>query len=170
MINGWPPVVALGSQSWDAYLATQGWDPNVETIFIFDEAQKTYRDTGLWGQLFKDIGSHHTIYSKAYAIGFVGFGSATSAIDLGDGTPMIIPAKQRISLRAIDHGDSFPAAGLLFSKKEFDDFMHRKVTAKEDHFDTSFLDHLFEITGGHIGAICDVKDKVKAQGVSSIAY
>ena len=148
------------------HLETKGWDSGVETIFIFDEAQGTYRDATLWLEFFKSI----EMYSpKVYVIGFAAYGSIMTTFNLADGTLMSIPPNQRIALQAVDHKDDFPAAGILFTKNEFDGYFRKMAMNQELYLDASFLDHLFEITGGHIGAIKDVITQVEVTDVSSIA-
>ena len=53
-IQGWPQRVA-GSRHYQSYLQERGWILNRETVFIFDEAQATYRHGTLWHHFFKPM-------------------------------------------------------------------------------------------------------------------
>ena len=67
-------------------------------------------------------------------------------------TPHHISARQNISFNALDHGDQI-AVGLLLTKVEFDD---KVVKVFNGHYsDVPFLDSVFNITRGHVGACED---------------
>ena len=80
-------------------------------------------------------------------------------------SPIIIPHKQRVTLRAIQHEDGLPSAGLFFSRVEFDDLVSTmypppqyrsyKSFFDKSFFDKAFFDELFDLTDGHVGAIVD---------------
>ena len=69
--------------------------------------------------------------------------------------------KQRVTLRAIDHFDGLPAVGLLLSQEEMAGLVSVRYSSHH-YFDPSFFDSVFQITGGHIGAICDFLEIVAA--------
>ncbi|KAF8272172.1 hypothetical protein EI94DRAFT_378557 [Lactarius quietus] len=117
--GGWSDEVAY--DGWRTYLKDKGWKgKQSKAVFIFDEGQDTYKDTALWNDFFKPIGSRDPTCPKTYVIVFASYGCATRSFEISTGSWFIIPAKQRIGLRAIDHGDRLPAAGILFTKEEFD--------------------------------------------------
>ena len=140
-----------------------GLDYRNETVFIFDEAQSTYTDTNLWNDLFKCINN----YPQFRVILFSRYGSPTTRYDIVQGTPIIIPDQQRVSLRHIEHGDNLPAVGLFFTRTEFDKLVSTLYTP-ESSFDPSFLNTLFDITSGHVGAIIDFMRIVLADDVRGI--
>ena len=140
-----------------------GLDYRNETVFIFDEAQSTYTDTNLWNDLFKCINN----YPQFRVILFSRYGSPTTRYDIVQGTPIIIPDQQRVSLRHIEHGDNLPAVGLFFTRTEFDKLIST-LYIPESSFDPSFLNTLFDITSGHVGAIIDFMRIVLADDVRGI--
>jgi hypothetical protein len=134
---------------WFSYLRTiKGWVPDQETVFIFDEAQLSYEDPELWHDLFKNICD----YPNRRAIVFASYGNPSSTIFI-EGSPFCVNPIAKVSLLPIDPGDRLPAAGLLFNRAEFDELLSVRYTFSECPFDRSFLDSVFEITQGHVGAI-----------------
>jgi len=149
LISGWPleEVKAIGG--WQAYLQYEfGWVQGQKTIFIFDEAQLSYEDFSLWNVFFKNI----DLYANIFAIAFASYGSPTSRFSI-KGLPFSVSDSQRITLRPIDHGDGFNAVGLLFSRMEFDVLVHKQFSSSGYYFHRSFFDAVFDLTGGHVGAI-----------------
>jgi hypothetical protein len=134
---------------WSSYLKMRnGWIPGEDTVFIFDEAQLSYKDGRLWNELFKGIHD----YPDRRAIAFVNYGSPAPFIDI-QGTSIFIAPEARVSLRPTAHKDNLPAAGLLFTSAEFDELVSKQYPDSEYHFDRSFLDMVFESTNGHVGAM-----------------
>ncbi|KAF8273603.1 hypothetical protein EI94DRAFT_1715381 [Lactarius quietus] len=153
-LDGWPDKLLY--ERWSAHLENMGWEGmHSKAVLIFDEGQDTYKEEILWTEFFKPVGSRD--YPKTYAIVFASYGSATSPFEIFTGSWIHIPPMMRIGLRAIDHGDRLPAAGILFTKEEFDSYVDQ-ISGKEGPiFRRSIFHHLFELTGGHIRAIVDVK-------------
>ena len=127
----------------------KGWTPDKETVFIFDEAQMSYKDTELWMDLFKCIHA----YRERRAIVFVRYGSPSSFIDI-EGIPFSVAPRARVSLLPTVHEDNLPSAGLLFTCAEFDGLVLQQYPCSEYPFHSSFLDEVFAITEGRVGAIC----------------
>jgi len=147
-ISGWDLPTVQTAGGWRAYLEqVEGWVQGEKTVFIFDDAQMTYQDSGLWSIFFKNISS----YDDRFAIAFASYGSPTSRLVL-KGTLFCVDDTQRVALRPIDHGDGLGAVGLLFSQDEFNDLVRIKFSHKYS-FDQSFFNAIFEVTGGHVGAI-----------------
>jgi len=147
-ISGWKHDDVKECGGWYYYLKQKGWIPGKDTVFIFDEAQVTYNDGGLWNDLFKGIQD----YPDRRAIAFASYGSPSSSIVI-EGTPIFIAPATRVSLLPTAHEDNLPAAGLLFTLAEFDELVSKQYPDREYHFDRFFLDMVFEITEGHVGAI-----------------
>ena len=161
-IYSWPPIA--DRDEYDAVLKRKGWVEHKKTVFIFDEGQLTYDDGGLWLDFFKSI---HESKGHRRAIVFASYGSPTSRIIItGTPTPMFIPDRQRVTLHHIAHGDGLCPAGLLFTRREFDDLVTRHYHSPEVYFHQSFFESLFEITNGHVGAILDFINIIIADDVS----
>ena len=147
-ISNWPIQEVKTSGGAYAYLQMQGWVPSDKTVFIFDDAQASFEDVVLWNDFFKTIHG----YDKRRAIAFIGYGSPMSRT-YTQGIPIEWNDSQRVTLRPIDHGDGLPAVGLFFSREEFDDLIFRQYPILEYHFHSSFLDSVFHLTAGHVGAV-----------------
>jgi len=167
LIYGWP--LKMKTRGWRVYLQEEGWVPGKKTVFIFDEAQLTYGDFYLWGEFFKNLGGHNDLF----AIAFASYGSPTSHqggetsdSDLEiQSTPFVLSDSQRVTLRPIDHGDGSNAVGLLFNRTEFDDLVGKRYPPSEFPFDPSLFDGVFDLTGGHVGAILDFLNIIIAHDV-----
>ena len=148
-ISGWNRDDVAECGGWYAYLQKQkGWIPKESTVFIFDEAQESYKDGELWNDLFKCIHD----YPDHRAIAFASYGSPSSFINI-EGTSILVLPTARISLLPTTHGDHLPAVGLLFTHAEFDELVSRQYPYSEYYFHPSFLDTVFGITEGHVGAM-----------------
>ncbi len=164
-IATWSTKEEVTSGEWKTQLRRRGWVEQNETVFIFDEAQLSYGDTDLWNNFFKSI--HE--YPRCRAIVFASYGSPTSRIKIR-GTPIIIPQWKRVTLHAILHEDNLPAAGLLFTRMEFNDLFSVMYPSPEYVFDTSFFNGLFDLTEGHVGAIVDLMGIILADDVRPISF
>ena len=148
-IGGWKLDDVAKYGGWYSFLKMRkGWIPGENTVFIFDEAQASYKDGELWNELFKGI--HN--YPDRHAIAFASYGSPSSFIDI-EGNPILILPTTRVSLLPTAHGDHLPAVGLLFTCAEFDELVSKQYPYSEYHFHPSFLDTVFGITEGHVGAM-----------------
>jgi len=160
---------------WNAYLKkVKGWVDGQTTFFIFDESQLSYEDFDLWSDFFKNAPS----YSDRFIISFASYGSPTSQIGstvLGSSrsdpdadirsTPFAVSNVQRVTLRPIHHHDGLGAVGLLFTRTEFNDLIAKRFPQSDYHFDLSLLNSVFDLTGGHVGAIIDLMSIVIAHDV-----
>lgn len=115
MVCGWPQEKVDRFGGWEQFLRKKGyWEPGKNTIFIFDEAQESYGDTELWGQIFKDFRG----FSVLFIIAFASYGSPTSENSPSYSspassihvhhppvrhTPVFVSDWQRVMLRPIDH-------------------------------------------------------------------
>jgi hypothetical protein len=153
-ITVWYPEAVNGD--WQRYLRVKyGWVPGQRTIFIFDDAQTSYQDTDLWLQFFKELPRHNT----DFAIAFASYGSPTSRIDIG-GTPFIVTDSQRVTLRHTNN-DGLGTVGLLFSELEFNELVVKKFPPPLGHsFDPLLLKDIFQLSGGHVGAIHELLDAI----------
>ncbi|KAH8116338.1 hypothetical protein DFH11DRAFT_1505944, partial [Phellopilus nigrolimitatus] len=132
------------------WLAKHGWTP--QSTLIVDEAQDTYWDTKFWNDFLKGIDKR----SRYRVILFASYGSPISTGVVG--TPMIISAPCRITLRPIDHGDGLAPVGLLFSEEELSDYI--ALHFGQHKFDPSFLQDVMRITAGHVGAAESILETV----------
>ena len=144
------------------HLKNEGWVQDEKTVFIFDEAQRSYRDEKLWHIFFKSIHD----FKNCRVIIFASYGSPTSLFTDG-GTPIPIINAKKITLRAIEHDDKLPAAGLLFTRTELDDLVKR-YSPPPLAFHQSFFDDLFHLTQGHVGAITDFIKVILAHDVGPL--
>ena len=79
---------------WYSYLNEQkGWISTEDTVFIFDEAQGSYKDVELRNDLFKCIHG----YPDRRAIAFASYGSPSLFIDI-QGTRIFVAFRARVSL------------------------------------------------------------------------
>ncbi|KAI0002424.1 hypothetical protein BJV74DRAFT_958410 [Russula compacta] len=158
-VFSWPQEEVTAIGGWRTYLHNKGYVEGRKTIFIFDEAQSSYKDSGLWLEFFKSIGD----YSHLFAITFASYGSPSRRLFIrGHATPpFVVRDVQRVTLRRIKHDDDFGAVGLLFSRTEFDDLIRQKNFSSDYYFDTSFFDAVFHITEGHVGAILDFVEIIR---------
>ena len=146
---------------WLAYLQYEkGWVQGKKTIFVFDEAQLSYEDFSLWGEFFKELPN----YEELFAIAFANYGSPTPYMVM-QGIPIFVSDLQRVALFPIDHSDGLGAVGLLFSRMEFNDLVCKRFPSSEHHFHPSFFDAVFNLTGGHVGAIHDFVETITAHDV-----
>ena len=135
------------------------------TVLIIDEAQTTYSDQDLWIAFFRAIGPES--HRKLYVILFASYGSLVSDGMNQSPSPFPVPSRQRISLRLVSRKDDTPPAGLLFTKEEFRDMIARRYAARnQEIFDATFLNGIFDMTAGHIGAIMRCLSLVEARDVS----
>jgi len=159
-VNGWPLEEVEDSGGHLGYLQKKGWVPGRNTLFIFDDAQMTYKDMDLWGIFFKSI--HE--YKKRRAIVFTGYGSPKSWIH-NPGVRIKWNDSQKVNLHPVYHGDHIPPVGLFLSRKEFNNLISRHYPNPEYHFHLSFFDSVFDLTEGHVGAILALMMVITAHDV-----
>ena len=163
-IQGWPHDDIKARGRWRNYFELEkGWVEDQQTVFVFDGAQLSYVDGDLWNNFFKSI----HLYSNCRAITFTSYGSPTTPIMI-QGTPIIISDERRVTLRAIQHDDGLPSAGLFFSRMEFDNLVSTMYPSPKYSFDNAFFDELFDLTDGHVGAITEIIRIILAHEVGPI--
>jgi len=161
-VSEWPIDEVEESGGYYAYLQlVKGWERGTNTVFIFDEAQITYWDQQLWRDFFRVLGD----YNNLRAIAFASYGDPTSRFFIGE-SPILITKRQRVTLTAIPHDDDLPPVGLLLSEDEMAEFT--SILYPENHFDPTFFEGLFAITGGHVGAASDLVRTIATHGVGRI--
>ena len=148
-VSGWPVEEVKKFGGAYGYLSRRKrWASDKKTLFIFDDAQMSYKDIQLWNDFFKTMHG----YDKRRAIAFTSYGSPTLRV-YKQGTPLEWSDGQTVTLRPLHHGDGLPPVGLLFSREEFDDLISRHYPSQLYYFDSSFFDSVFSLTGGHVGAV-----------------
>lgn len=163
-VGTWPLEEVKSLGGYHSYLRTmKGWEEGKVTVFIFDEAQLSYEDSDLWIHFFRPMRD----YSDRRAIVFASYGSPGSRISML-GTPIQLDDSQRVTLRPIPHKDGLQPAGLFFTRKEFDDLISKRYPNTQYCFHSSFFDAVFDLTGGHVGAICDFVQIIAAHDVSPL--
>ena len=162
-IDDWPDFV-VESNTWKEHLEiNKHWDDHIASVLIFDEAQLTYRDTGLWNALFKPISDNPSTLHHRIII-FTSYGSPTRINP--PGTHMHINQPQMVTLVPINHHDGLEAAGLYLTRSEFTEI----ASLRKYYFDSACLDSIFRITSGHAGAMVDVIYVISCDDVSLPAF
>jgi hypothetical protein len=156
LLTGWPDQ----ETEWSKRLELKGYKRNQPNVIIFDEAQLSYGDEGLWHNYFKGVSEDK--YPDRVIL-FASYGSPDGFAPIR-GTPPYFPDKQRVDLRPVDHKDGISPVGLFLTEEEFDDIVNRWM--KDHRFSQDFLRFVFEITAGHVGATEDMLRIVKARDVS----
>ena len=77
-LDGWPLQKVEDIGGYSAYLKGKGWVQGEKTVFIFDEAQLSYRDMALWVSFFKSMHFNR----DRRAIVFASYGSPSSRINI----------------------------------------------------------------------------------------
>ena len=139
-----------------------GWVPLQQTVFTFDAAQLSKWDGDLWHSFFKSLSS----FPECHAISFTTYGSPYSKIIIA-GTPIFIADAQRVSLRPIQCNDDTASVSLLFTWTEFDNLVTKQYP--KNCLDSSFLNDVFDITGGHVGAFLDFIKIIVNHNVTAFA-
>ena len=143
VVNAWPENLPVQTT------------PN--TILILDEAQTTYSDKDFWTR-FKNPG-----LQDMRVVAFASHGS--SGYTWADNvTPMWIGMELCVGLARLDCGDGI-LVGLLFTREEFNALVQLRFP--DSGFSDSFLDCVFDITNGHVGACEDLMKSVTAHKVKS---
>src|SRR6201996_9316229 len=119
--------------------------PRDPCVILVDDAQQTYNHGGFW-EYIKSIRTQN-ITEPRRVILFAGYGSAVSAYGT---TPPYIGPQCRITLKAIELADRFPAVGLLFTLDEVKDWVEKTYGQS---FGDDCIKAMFKLSMGHIGAI-----------------
>ena len=72
---------------------------------------------------------------------------------------------QVVDLHAIDQGDGI-TVGLLLTQEEFHDFVKKRFG--QNCFSPEFLESIYELTTGHVGACEDVLEVIQAHDVTPL--
>jgi hypothetical protein len=150
-------------QGWRPWLAAQHtWDGQGGSVLIVDEAQTSYWDSNFWDNI-KSI-------TPEWPYGVITLASYGS---IGTNSSVAIPHSpsqgQVVGLRAnvIDYGNDVKV-GLLLTQDEFHAFVEKLFSGHR--FDDQFLDGIYDLTAGHVGACRDVLRIVQAHHVSDTHY
>ncbi|KIM32923.1 hypothetical protein M408DRAFT_313176 [Serendipita vermifera MAFF 305830] len=150
LINAWPGE----DYRWSSRL-TEKYDPRRSNTIIVDDSQLSYWDAPFYNGLLKNIGGR----DPNRVILFASYGKPNTRVSV-KGTNMIVPLRQNVSLRPIDHEDEIVPAGLFLTSNEFTDMVQKKFPA--GHFAGEFLDGALHFTAGHAGAVCRLLQAVLA--------
>jgi hypothetical protein len=128
------------------------------TILILDEAQTTYGDKSFWSR-FKNPS-----LEDVWVVAFASHGSSghTGPDNL---TPIWIRMEQRVGLAPFDCGDGI-IVGLLFTRDELHAFVQLRF--RDKGFSDSFIDCVFDMTKGHVGACENLMESVIAHEVKNL--
>ena len=139
----------------NAWRENQPVQTTPNTILILDEAETTYSDKDFWTR-FKNPGLQDMRVVAFASHGSSGYTGADSV------TPMWIGMEQCVGLARLDCGDGI-LVGLLFTREEFNAFVQLRF--RDRRFSDSFLDCIFDITNGHVGACESLMNMVVAHQV-----
>ena len=157
----WWPLDIVKNVGFTSFLESRGWVQGDKTVFIFDNAEVTYADPELWIDLFRSIHD----YPTRRAIIFTSYGSPNSRIHLDPGALFQFRLEQRVNIRPVLHNDGLPSVGVFLTWDEFNDLICRKYSSSEHHFHPKFLEEVFKLTVGHVGAIIDFLSVITAHDV-----
>jgi hypothetical protein len=131
--------------------------PKRATYLLFDDAEDTYRDSGLWNDFFKMI----TVIAHYRVVLFCSHSSPSSRVFDFNSEYRVpnnrIAPNQRIALWPTPSS----ALGVLLTKAEYNDLLSRQnspICLSQD-----LHDFIFHWTGGHVGAIVFLLDSIKAK-------
>ena len=127
------------------------------TILILDEAQTTYWDKNFWSKF--ENPHLQDLWVVAFASHCIsGYTGADNV------TPMWIGMELRVGLARLDSGDGFPV-GLLFTREEFNALVQLRF--RDRRFSDTFLDCVYDMTNGHVGACEDLMNMIVAHEVKT---
>jgi hypothetical protein len=119
-------------------------------FLLFDDGQDTYCDPYLWNSFIKEVGDGKYPYYRV--VMFCSYGSPSSQpVSYKIGTPPILHAAARISLRPVEGGSSI---GILLQWSEFLEVVSRSERPLNVHPD--LLSMVFDWTVGHVGAVVEL--------------
>ncbi|KIL64578.1 hypothetical protein M378DRAFT_163026 [Amanita muscaria Koide BX008] len=133
------------------------------TFLLMDEAQESFEDSYLWNKSLKNIiDSRGSCYR---VVVFCSYGHpSTPGKGCSQGTPTDVARAARMTLwpRKVESGE---VSGLLLDWDEFNEVVSR--FNKELVIDLDLSQKIFELTVGHVGAVCEllrlILDKMKTR-------
>jgi len=152
-----PDTEVILINAWPENKKVQTFD---NTILILDEAQTTYGDKDFWSR-FKNPGLEDMRVVAFASHGSSGYTGPDNVM------PMWIRMEQRVGLARLDCGDGI-VVGLLFTRDELNAFVQLKY--RDNGFSDSFIDCIFDMTNGHVGACESLIDKVIAHEVKNLFF
>lgn len=141
---------------------------NADIVYIIDEGQMSYHDSGLWLGFIKSQNNRR--FGPRVCV-FTSYGSPTGGPnDYSAGSPLAyLGVQQRVSITVSKIKDS-PPISLFYNRNEFDDVLQRICTDSRRplplHPDAA--DYIFSLTNGHPGAVDSVLGMI--QKVSPDVY
>jgi hypothetical protein len=99
--------------------------------------------------------------NRFHLITFASYGSSGGSDSLM--TPHTPHQAQVVGLHAIDQGDGI-TVGLLLAQEEFHDFVKKRFG--QNSFSPEFLESIYELTTGHVGACKDALEVIQAHDVT----
>lgn len=130
--------------------------PN-QSYLLFDDAQDTYDDGFLWNSFFKEVvGGNYSVF----VILFCSYGSPSpQPVYHKIGTPMVLHPAARVCLRPLTIEGIGPV-GLLLTHDEYLDLIDR-FPEQSRKPDQGFIEYLYNITSGHVGAVTAILEMAK---------
>lgn len=137
-----------------------------DRVIFIDDAQSSYYDDTIWG-VFKLMEPNF----GAYFVLFSSYGSpGPYPVQTKIGAPPVLKAQQRISLNWESGGDS--PLGLLLKPDEAKDLLYRACAYNADRpiLSEDLCDLLFNISGGHAGALSGLVETIITNSVRRLPY
>ncbi|KKA16201.1 hypothetical protein T310_10216 [Rasamsonia emersonii CBS 393.64] len=143
---------------------------NADIVYIIDEGQMSYHDSGLWLGFIKSQNNRR--FGPRVCV-FTSYGSPTGGPnDYSAGSPLAyLGVQQRVSITVSKIKDS-PPISLFYNRNEFDDVLQRICTDSRRplplHPDAA--DYIFSLTNGHPGAVDSVLGMIQKVYRSEIKH
>jgi hypothetical protein len=151
-INGWPQLEFNGFWRRIRQITGDLPDDLSPAYLLFDEAQETYHDDGLWNGFFKSLDS----LAGWRVILFCSFGSPSRhAGPQKYGTPAVQSPSQRLLLRSTE---DFPF-GLLLSYEEVEQVIEKYNL----NLAKNVCHAIFDWTGGHAGCVGYLLNSIRSK-------
>ena len=121
-------------------------------FILMDEAQESFGDSYLWHNFLKDIIDNQSCYR---VVVFCNYGSiSTPGEGTSGGTPTVLRRAACMSLWPRKVREGVEVNGLLLDRDEFSEVVLQ--FNKELAIDLDLSQKIFEMTAGHVGAVCEL--------------
>ena len=141
-----------------------------KTVFIVDEAQRSYEYFNFWDQFIKPLASSELV--GPFILLFSSFGSPTEVpVESSGGSASVeLSAAQRVFIRPLSYTN--PSVSIYFTRDEFNDAVARSCKYHSEKEGNPFLlspellQFVWEFTNGHPGGVRAVLDTLIQSEVS----
>lgn len=121
-------------------------------FLLMDDAQDTFGDSYLWNGFLKEIIDNPSCYR---VVVFCNYGNiSTPGKGTPGGTPTDVRRAARMALWPRKNMEGMEVNGLLLDRGEFNEVVLR--FNKDLAIDLDLSQTIFELTAGHVGAVCEL--------------